>query len=424
MNSNTALEEAILDTELRHINFFNGRLLTGGDLEAEQSAQHTHSWHLGMAVGAGVAFGLEVAPVTGSPPSEPVLIVTKGLAVNRAGQTLRLECDQQIALIRPPDPTTTDECIFNDCDPKSAGVTLASGTGFYVLVIAPASKYEGRAPVSGLGNDLALCNSRYLTEGVKFRLVRLNVSVGTETDANKIRNMVAYQCFGVPGRTSNDFVQNALAQTPVPNYGVEALVPTGYLTTNDVPLAVIEWNTTGLGFVDQWSVRRRLTECGADTLWESLIGDRRLAEGEAMFLQFEDHIAQMDNTPLDLSTIVVDEHFVFLPPLGLIPARGTGSPQGFSPAQFFAAHASGDVALLDATEMRTLVAESFRHEPVSLRATGKLQLYLLWESVQAVETGDASQLIMAFAAPTLPYRGTARFGYAKWNLSRRTFSVV
>ena len=80
--------------------------------------------------------------------------------------------------------------------------------------------------------------------------------------------------------------------------------------------------------------------------------------------------------------------------------------------------------MLDAAELRTLMAESFHQEPMRLSQTGKLQLYLVWESVRAAETAGGAQLIMVFAAPTLPYRGTARFGYAKWNLSRRTFSVV
>src|SRR5438105_1301837 len=156
MNTSPALDEAIPDSELRHINFFNGRLLTGGDLEAEQSAQHAHSRHLGEAIGAGVAFGLEVTPADTSLPEGPIVNITAGLAVNRAGQTLRLECDQRIALLRLPDPASVDACIFDDCGPKTAGATLASGTGFYVLLMAPASRSEGKAPVSGLGNGAAI----------------------------------------------------------------------------------------------------------------------------------------------------------------------------------------------------------------------------------------------------------------------------
>ena len=77
MTRDLALDEAILDTELRHINFFNGRLLTGGDLEAEQSVQHAHDRHLGRAIGAGVASGLRVALADGSSRTQPVVVVSE-----------------------------------------------------------------------------------------------------------------------------------------------------------------------------------------------------------------------------------------------------------------------------------------------------------------------------------------------------------
>jgi hypothetical protein len=57
MSTELDLEQAILDSELRYVNFFNGRLLTGGDLSAEQAANRACSRHLGLAVGAGVAYG-------------------------------------------------------------------------------------------------------------------------------------------------------------------------------------------------------------------------------------------------------------------------------------------------------------------------------------------------------------------------------
>ena len=78
MNTYYSLQETILDTELRHINFFNGRLLTSGDFKAEQSAQHTHSRQLGATVGAGVAYGLEVAPVTASPRANQCSSLARG----------------------------------------------------------------------------------------------------------------------------------------------------------------------------------------------------------------------------------------------------------------------------------------------------------------------------------------------------------
>jgi hypothetical protein len=418
--SDLALEEAILDTQLRHINFFNGRLLTGGDLETEQSTQHTHSRHLGMALGAGVAFGLEVAVTTDSLPSEPTLLVTKGLAVNRAGQTLRLECDQRVALLRTPDPIAADACIFSDCGPKSAGDSLASATGFYVLLIAPASQLDGKAPVSGLGNGVALCNSLYLAEGVKFRLLKLNVSPGT--DANKVRNLVAYQCFGVPGLTSNDLVQNALTQTPVPNYGVEALVPTGYLTTSDVPLAIIEWTTTGLGFVDQWSVRRRISNPASGSLWEPLVGNRRLAEGEAMFLQFQEQIEGLRASGVTLSTFRAKDSFRYLPPAGIIPVANSGSPSGFNYQKFFDGLTVRGPCFIEGAQVAHLIRTSFNY-PANDSDTGvTIWLYQVRENEQGIEEGTLAQpqAYVIFVSGYIPPQVVARFDVARWSYSNYT----
>jgi hypothetical protein len=416
MNTSPALDEAILDTELRHINFFNGRLLTGGDLEAEQSAQHAHSRHLGEAIGVGVAFGLEVTPADTSPPDGPIVNITAGLAVNRAGQTLRLECDQRIALLRPPDPLTLDACIFDDCGPKTAGTTLASGTGFYVLLIAPASLAEGKAPVSGLGNGAAICNSRFLAEGVKFRLLRLNVTAGA--NAKQVRNAVAYQCFGLSDMTSNDSVQNALNRTAAPSYGVEALVPTGYLTARDVPLAIIEWKTGGLGFVDQWSVRRRLAKPAAASFWEPLINDRRLAEGEAMFQQFQDQIEELRVSEAQPASIIASDRFVFLPPIGFLPIS-SGSMAGFDYRTFFQKKIHRDPVFIEGAQVRSLMREALEYPPVDLSSGEMLWLYLIRENVQMFDLGSGHrpQPYVILVNGHAPYRGNARYDLNRWNLS-------
>jgi hypothetical protein len=46
------------------------------------------------------------------------------------------------------------------------------------------------------------------------------------------------------------------------------------------------------------------------------------------------------------------------------------------------------------------------------------------EKCRAIEAGMASQLTMVFASPSLPYRGTARFGYGKWSLDRFSKSII
>jgi hypothetical protein len=414
------LEEPLTAGGIQAINFFNGRLLSGEDLTHEQAMNFLAQRRLGQTIGTGVAFGLEVEKTKGQTASNPLLSVKHGLAVNAEGQTLWVQDDIELAIVRSSESVAASGEVFSDCAPSASSVSV-SGDGVYLLVIAPAKKKEGKAPVSGLGDVPAACASRYTTLGVQFRLIPLNLDPVSSSE--RARNEVAYQCFGLPEKQANDFLSAALARLSQRAYGLETRVPAGRMATRDVPLALIQWTASGMGFVDMWAERRRLTKAATDAFWEPLIGDRRLAEGEAMFLQFQDH-SQHLAASADVSTIAAADHFVFLPPLGILPVQGKGSPRGFHPTLFFGARASLDVAMLDADQLPPLLDASFRHEPVRLGSVGKLQLYLIWESVRAIEAGTASQLMMVFASPSLPYRGTARFGYAKWSLDRFSESII
>ena len=370
MNTDSALDEAILDSELRHINFFNGRLLTGGDLEEEQTAQHAHSRHLGEAIGEGVAFGLHVTPAPASPPEGPVVAVTAGLAVNRAGQTLRLECDQRIAITRPADPGARDACIFTDCDPAGPGATLASGTGYYVLTIGPASRPDGKAPVSGLGNTTAICNSRYSAEGVKFSVFRLNLPPNGTPLA---RSVVGQACFGLAPDISTDRWPGSLPA----QYGWEKLMPPGFERDHNVPLAVFEWtNASTIGFVKRWPVRRRIVRRSAVEQWAYFPSERRVAEGEAMFLDFQEDLAAVGFGGF------AGDHFSFLPPGGVLPGeivwKASGTRAGFGgiilpviqPAwkTFLGPLAPPFVTPIDASLWSRLLRDTFTREPVAIPA--------------------------------------------------------
>ena len=106
--------------------------------------------------------------------SNPVLTIKRGLALNREGQTLWVQNDVELAIVRSSESVAASGKVFSDCAPSASSVSV-SGDGVYLLVIAPAKEKEGKAPVSGLGNVPAACNSRYTTIGVQFRLVPLNL---------------------------------------------------------------------------------------------------------------------------------------------------------------------------------------------------------------------------------------------------------
>ncbi len=308
-----------------------------------------------------MAFGLEVFPARGSKATDAVVTVAKGLAVNRAGHTLRLECPQTVALTRPLEKTTTVECVFADCDIQLPGGTL-SLAGYYLLTIAPASKREGLAPVSGLGNAIAPCNSRYFTEGVQFRLIPLKVNPGA--DARRARNVAAYQCFGRPAKQPLQFLHEAFGVSPATEYGLETLVAGAKLTEHDVPLALIEWKgEAGLGVIDEWAARRPIARPNATDEWGYFAAERRLGEAIAMFLQFQDHLASFSPATAPLASVVARDHFDWLPAGGLLPVKS-----GQFDAKKFFQGLTVQEKCSELAFLRWLLWESFLLEPINLAA--------------------------------------------------------
>ena len=88
---NIALDLPIFsETSTRAANFFNGRLLTAEDLSREQQANTDGHKQLGRALGDGIVRGLDVREATSSTPTQPVLSISAGLALNRRGRAIEL----------------------------------------------------------------------------------------------------------------------------------------------------------------------------------------------------------------------------------------------------------------------------------------------------------------------------------------------
>jgi hypothetical protein len=249
---------------------------------------------------------------------------------------------------------------------------------------------------------------------------------------SQLQNGLAYACFGVDqleAYPANPF--EFLTQTP--SYGlIDQARSSGLITSCEVPLALLYWTPGGVQFLDLWSVRRRLTEGPITGQWPLLAGDRRRSEAEAMFLQFEDQVQSIRADSASLTSVTADSYFMYLPPAGILPVTGdgistvTGTPAtpAFDMPDFFAAHASKDVATTDGDLLRELFSTALDYEPMQLTGTGKMQLYLVWENLQAVNGGSGSQLALVFASPAMRYQGIARFGTAKWDRSRFAPRVI
>ena len=415
-----ALSEPILDGGLRTTHFFNGRLLSAEDLALDQVGNREARQRLGRAVGSGIATGLETFPTPGtSTAASPTVTVRAGMALNRKGHVLCLTSDAELSLVRRLDAVSTDGAMFRECKPQHQLIPV-TGDGLYVLVLAPASGTEGRAPVSGLGNTGAACNARYDVEGVQFRLVQVPVDPTLLTDTAHLRNRAAHACFGIAEALTAAFVDPFERELSTDDgaYGVvDGLRATQQITDCDVPLALLYWTARdGIQFVDNWSVRRRVTAPDASNRWTLFHGNRRASEAEAMFLQFQEQIGDMLDSEPGLTGFGIADRFELLPPLGIVPISVGGLRTGFAET-LFDGYTLPHVAMLDGERLRGLIADSFNHEPVALTAGDRVQLYTLYENQLAVEQGITRRTLV-FTSATLPFRGTARFAYGRWNLAR------
>ncbi len=420
-----ALQDPILEDGIPFTAFFNGRLLSGEDLARDQQGHREARKRLGQAVGEGVAYGLEVFESPGeSTKSAPIVSVRPGIAVSRDGTTLSLRQQVDLRLVRASGsgPDVPGATTFGVCAPSQPGVYVV-GEGVYVLMMSCAAAGQGRAPVSGLGNAASSCSVRAIVEGVQFRLVEPPITPALLADHARVRQRVAALALGVLDRQAP--YMNPIMGAASSLRLMDALRATGSVSDADVPLAVLHWTASGgITFVDLWSVRRRITPRGADNRWAWLFGERFQAEAEAIFLQFQEQIDDIAASGDDLTTVAALDRFEYLPPVGMLPLK-VGTRAGFDPQTFFGAEMlPKDVAFTDGDLVRDLVRESFSHDPIALTPPERVQLYFVQENAQAAAAGQSVTPILMFARHTLRYRGVARYGIARWDLSRFAPRVI
>jgi hypothetical protein len=433
------LEQPLKEGGIRSVNFFNGRLLAGRDLSREQAARREADARLGLAVGDGVAFGLEVRrDAELDQPAAPVLRVRAGLAVNRAGQTLRLTADASVALSRRFDASVAD-CVFAGCGKVTGGVYVA-GAGVYLLTIAPGQTDEGSAPTSGLDPTSVRCGVDAYVEAVQFRLLRVDPAryLDLGLGSRLFRNRLAYRCFGVEER------EGALAdpwRVDPPRYGLVDEMRRVGLGDHDVPLALVYWTAAGLQFVDMWAVRRAVLEpdalSGHAVRRESAGGSelasfafvsrgRRLVEAHAMCAQFQQHLADLLAAESSPAALVAADHFRYLPPFGVAPLqrgvlRGFREP-AFSSGRVRRAPPGGaqSTEFIDGRVLGVLQEQALAHGPVDTTAEEFLWIYRPWQNVKAAADGQTVQPVAVFATGlmsndlALPRADMARFDYSNY----------
>jgi hypothetical protein len=395
-----ALQEPFGEDAIRTVNFFNGRLLTGNDMSREQAARREADARVGLALGDGIARGLEVSFKGNiAPGGRPAAAVRPGVAVNRRGVTLCLKHPVTLALDRASAPGEDNvACLFGDCAPLADGDYVA-GAGLYLLTIAPAFTSEGRAAVSGMGDASPRCALDVTVEAVQFRLLEIRDELFAASPAQPdFRNRIAYEAFGagvLPG-----WPADLLGSKPRVDDLVETMRGHG-LGDAEVPLALIAFASAGHVFTDNWSVRRPVSLSDPESVVSTLSEPRRANIGRAMFRQFQDEIASLAN----LSWTIAKERFAFLPPAGLIPGLGDARIP-----TFFKGLTTRGPLYIDASAVEPLLRESFVAPAIDTGSDHAIWLYRIAQTHM-----EDHEDILLFANGHLPCRGDARFNLNHWN---------
>ncbi len=418
----TNLQTPILNSRTRSINFFNGRLLTGDDLTAEQQANRAAHALLGQAAGWGIVYGLEVQESAQlSTVQAPVLNIRKGLAVNRRGVTLLLTDDADISLVRPPGSAAT-ATTFQDCTPVQSGVYVA-GAGVYLLTVSPASSPQGLASTNGISTAAASCNSNYNADGVQFRLLQLDLTQAELSDTNHLRNLVAYKFFAPTDWAS--VVTNPFG-APAAGFGLLDQLRTAQTITDcEIPLAVLYWTATGgLVFVDMWAVRRAMLPRSAGSGWPLVNGARPRVDGQAMFFQFQNQLDGLRTTQASPQTLVATDFFQYLPPVGALPLTGTGQGAGFTYQQFFSGKTVRGPVYTTDDRVHWMLENFVVFPPIDLSLQEVIWLYLVPSNAQqSNQSGTNVVPYVLFASGQTPYLGNSRFDLSHWDLSNYSLIV-
>jgi hypothetical protein len=474
------LYEPILESGIRNTHFFNGRLLAAEDLQAEQTARRQQQRQLGLAIGSGIVRGLEVT-IVDDRLTNPILKISRGIAITPEGQTLALGRDVELAWASMPDEPQPQAGVFGDCELEAPN-TVLTGAGIYILAVAPASGYDGRAPASGLGAEgrITGCGSRYEVEGVKFRAIKVvlgdiaGLDSATRTDLaalmsrtdpagiSLLRNRLAYLCFGADalaaaaasplgrGAGPPPAARGGLLEAISAHGPVDAQTAAQRLTDCDVPLALVYWsrldpnpNPAGIQFVDMWSVRRQPATAPAGNAWPLNLALGDPTAGAASLAQFAEHAAWLLGklTSGERAAARAIDYLRYLPPAGLLPLAGGAAQPGFAYPQFFTAIPHRDngprpdetapfitgVPYIEGAAVEALFRTATGYPPIDLVGglvadSAKrtfIWLYQVRENHQAIDADAANspQPCLILASGHLPEFGEARFSRAHWGYS-------
>lgn len=406
----TALNTPIVKEGLERVPFFNGRVLTAEDLQAEQDANAAERRRLGRALGTGVVDGLFVRKT-----SDETVTVEAGLGLAPNGQMVELPRTTEVSVVSSVERPATAETkgTFADCTAQTATVT--TGTGAYLLVAEPASKPEGRTPRTTLGGDGAAgeCGAERRVEGARLRLVYLDATemgfVGASL-SDRIQ-ILAEDVGGVraagkrPDPTTVSQLRNLWAHALLRGTGSSSTVDPSSIARESrrprsmrevtggraVPIGLVYWASDQIEFVDAWAVRT-VVRPPTDTERGAALSGRRLER----YLQFVEHLGEVVAAHPNPREIRLDNYVRFVPPAGLVAAFQVDAPKGVDPDRFLERYSRGTTGRKRPGSVTDLLHRSLAYPPVDLTARPNLLRF----RVGSASDTDPPDL---FSRPTLVY---------------------
>ena len=347
-------------------NFFNGRLLTGEDLAAEQDAGRLVDAQLARLGGPGVAHGLEVELVDPGRNATPTVRVRAGTAVTAAGELLTLDRPSLLELRRTPPRRGAVVAAFAQCTP--AAVAAAGQAQLHLLTIGRAAPEPvGRAAVVDLGNAAAPCAVDRLATAVTLRLRPFAVPL-PPGPATRLRSHAASLLLGDAGPAEPLPADDPLGPGARSGGLLEALRGRCF-GHDEIPLAVVRWPSAAAGveFVDRWAARRALHQPGAAGVWDGLLGGSRAVRAQARSAQVQEHLADLLGPTA--AQLVATERFVTLPPAFVLPVRDAEDRPVFDRARFLRGLTLGREAWVEGARVGALLAAAAEHPAVDLLAS-------------------------------------------------------
>lgn len=438
-----SLNAPITDGGLEAVQFFNGRVLSAADLQDEQHANRLRRAQVARALGTGVAHGFQVEAIPGAAPQS--LRVRAGLAISPSGDPVELFTDVEVSVVDiATEPQTTGQFVVCNALPS----VETTGAGAYLLVACPAKTTREQVPrvnPIGDGGRAGSCGPRYSVEGVRFRVVHLDVGdpnlvpeafrdelddlmsgrpLGV-ADRSRQRNLLAHWCLGTSDQRmlpadlydrlsgNEDFDAEAASYGPINALRVpETPEDTPRLSSHDVPLALFVWDDDSIQIVDMWAARRRIHRTGGSP---EAITDRRRAEGEARLRQFQAHINDLLALPGPVRAAVQLWNYVpYLPPVGVIPERVPGI-SGFSPSTLFVGMTTRAPVYLEGGRLPSLVDRASLAPPVASGTRAGWWLYRLRENRVPESGAGQGRPYLVFSSMLLPFAADAQYNVARWD---------